>query len=334
MKFKHDPSMFGMSRDLYNKIFGTYDKYLTQEQDYSIMPEAGTEVTTAQAEEDVEDIRRNAPEWFKTGNRLITVADYEYYVKNSYPDDIVDVKCMNNWEYLAIFYRWLYQFGQAYHGNGRFYLAEEKFEKSNCKFIDAADGNNTYLWIKTENSDGFLPEAVKKHVSNIKTMTTEVEVLQPIDVAFAICAAPVNRAKLYVLNEDGKFTSFDKISTLDDDKYFESYIEVTLDDSSIYIDSAIKNSVYEIIRDYFKPANCELGQHVNYSDMLNKIYEINGVQKVRTVFFPKEDVYDENGVLILNRYYDGLAFASWSTTFLEAAEDMSVSNITRLLEDF
>ena len=52
---------------------------------------------------------------------------------------------------------------------------------------------------------------------------------------------------------------------------------MTLDDSSIYIDSAIKDSVYEIIRDYFKIANCTLGQQVNFSDMLNKIYEINGV---------------------------------------------------------
>lgn len=337
LKFRHDPALFGMSRDLYTKIFGTYEKYLDQTQDYSIIPAAGTAVTTAQVEESVDDIRENAPNWFKTGNRLITAADYEYYVKNSYPSDIIDVKCINNWEYLAVFYRWLYQFGQVYHGDGRYYLAEEKFQKNNCKFIDAADGNNTYLWIKTENVDGFLPESVKKHVSNIKTMTTEVEVLQPIDVAFAICAAPVNRAKLYVLNEDGKFTSFDKVTTESDDvndKYFESYIEVTLDDSSIYIDAAIKNNVYEIIRDYFKTSNCTLGQHVNFSDMLNKIYEVNGVQKIRTVFFPKENVYDENGVLVLNRYYDGLAFASWSTSFLEQAEDMSVSNITRQLEDF
>lgn len=146
----------------------------------------------------------------------------------------------------------------------------------------------------------------------------------------------MNRARLYILDEEGKFTSFDKTYADSEtgDTFFESYIEVTLDDSSIYIDSAIKNSVYEIIRDYFKPGNCSLGQHVNYSDILNKIYEINGVQKVRTVFFPKEEVYDENGVLVLNRYYDGLAFASWSTTFLESAEDMSVSNITRQLEDF
>lgn len=337
LKFRHDPSLFGMSRDLYTKIFGTYDQYLDQTQDYSIIPEAGTTVTTPQVEEDVEQIRENAPNWFKTGNRLITAQDYEYYIKNSYPSDIIDVKCMNNWEYLGIFYRWLYQYGQAFHGNGRYYLAEEKFQKNNCQFIDAADGNNTYLWIKTENSDGFLPESVKKHVSNIKTMTTEVEVLQPIDVAFAICAAPVDRAKLYVVDQSGKFTNFDKVFTdadSQDEKYFESYIEVTLDDSSIYIDSAIKNSVYEAIRDYFKISNCILGQHVNFSDILNKIYEINGVQKVRTVFFPKEEVYDENGVLVLNRYYDGLAFASWSTSFLETAEDMSVSNITRQLEDF
>lgn len=108
LKFRHDPAMFGMSRDLYAKIFGTYDKYLTQEQDYSIVPEAGTEVTTAKVEEDVDTIRENAPNWFKTGNRLITAADYEYYIKNSYPSDIVDVKCMNNWEYVALFYRWLY----------------------------------------------------------------------------------------------------------------------------------------------------------------------------------------------------------------------------------
>lgn len=116
-------------------------------------------------------------------------------------------------------------------------------------------------------------------MSNIKTMTTEVEVLQPIDVAFAICAAPVNRAKLYVKNPDGKFTSFDKVqdSGSEDSDVFESYIEVTLDDSSIYIDSAIKNSVYETIRDYFKISNCTLGQQVNFSDMLNKIYEVNGI---------------------------------------------------------
>ena len=34
------------------------------------------------AEESVENIREQAPQWFKTGSRLVTRKDYEYYIKN------------------------------------------------------------------------------------------------------------------------------------------------------------------------------------------------------------------------------------------------------------
>jgi hypothetical protein len=74
--------------------------------------------TTAKIEEDVDTIRENAPNWFTTGNRLVTKFDYEYYLKNTgvgssiVGADIVDAKCMNNWEYLASFYKWLYDLGQ------------------------------------------------------------------------------------------------------------------------------------------------------------------------------------------------------------------------------
>ena len=57
------------------------------------------------------DIRENAPQWFKTGNRLITKKDYEYFITSnraSIFSGIIDVKCMNNWDYLTTFYRWLY----------------------------------------------------------------------------------------------------------------------------------------------------------------------------------------------------------------------------------
>jgi acyl-CoA synthetase (AMP-forming)/AMP-acid ligase II len=58
----------------------------------------------AKSEESVEEIRKNAPEWFKTGNRLVTTADYEYYIRNRFRDNIVDVKCQNNWQYISTFY--------------------------------------------------------------------------------------------------------------------------------------------------------------------------------------------------------------------------------------
>ena len=40
-------------------------------------------LTRPKDEESVEDIRNNAPQWFKTGNRLITKKDYEYFVTSN-----------------------------------------------------------------------------------------------------------------------------------------------------------------------------------------------------------------------------------------------------------
>ena len=59
---------------------------------------------------------------------------------------------MNNWEYLASFYKWLYDCGVRYHQDaefpGRYYLDEVRFTRNGFDMVDAADANNIYLWIK------------------------------------------------------------------------------------------------------------------------------------------------------------------------------------------
>ena len=99
-QLQHSRSLFGLSQELYEMVFNSG---LT-----AVEPEyPGTSIlystiarwsnpsssSTAVDEETVDEIRRNAPEWFKTGNRLVTASDYEYYVKNRFRDNIVDVKC-------------------------------------------------------------------------------------------------------------------------------------------------------------------------------------------------------------------------------------------------
>ena len=49
--------------------------------------------TIGKVEESVDDIRRNAPEQFKLGNRLVTTSDWEYYIRNRFKDNIVSVIC-------------------------------------------------------------------------------------------------------------------------------------------------------------------------------------------------------------------------------------------------
>jgi hypothetical protein len=125
--------MFGNNTDDINSI--------VSHDDYSIIFD--NSVTTPVAEEDVEGIRQNAPECFKTGNRLITKNDYEYFFRNMVDKGVVDVKCMNNWEYMSTFFSWLYRLGKENHGDASYYLNETRFTgyfgNSATALTDAAD---------------------------------------------------------------------------------------------------------------------------------------------------------------------------------------------------
>ena len=101
-----------MNEDLYKAMFNIIDssKIITQADIYIDF----NSLTTPQPEQDVEDIRQSAPMWFKSGNRLITKKDYEFFVtanRSSLFNGVLDAKCMNNWDYLTTFYRWLYNAG-------------------------------------------------------------------------------------------------------------------------------------------------------------------------------------------------------------------------------
>ena len=55
--------------------------------------------------ETVDEIRQNAPYYFKYGNRLITKEDYEYFIRTNYINEVVDVKCQNNFDYISTFFQ-------------------------------------------------------------------------------------------------------------------------------------------------------------------------------------------------------------------------------------
>ena len=112
-------------------------------------------------------MRQNAPEWFKTGNRLITKKDYEYFVTSNGSEvfrGVIDAKCMNNWDYLTTFYRWLYNMSinppsklfvsdsSNEDANPYKYLQRARLVQAGYEYVDAADANNIYLWIATANN--------------------------------------------------------------------------------------------------------------------------------------------------------------------------------------
>ena len=115
-----------------------------------------TSSTSAIKEEGVEEIRERAPHWFKMNNRLVTKEDYEFFIMNEpYMSSMFNsVKVMNNWEYVATFYRWLNQLGLTKHGDPGFYLNPARFTKyGGASLSDAVDSNNVYIWYITNFGD-------------------------------------------------------------------------------------------------------------------------------------------------------------------------------------
>ena len=165
--------------------------------------------SVSKPEQSVDDIKEYAPKWFKMGNRLLTRNDYEFFVKTAIPQ-VIDVKCMNNWEYLASFYKWLYDCGIKYHKDttvpARYYFEENHFLRNGVEMIDAADANNIYMWVKTQ--ENFTLSDVKRilnseeNIGFLKILTSELYYLEPIPVVFDVCACYDDVGRIYAKNGD------------------------------------------------------------------------------------------------------------------------------------
>lgn len=324
---KISQNRLGLSDSICDAIFGITDKTNVALFTGEVSNDGAS--THARLEEDVETIKKNAPAWFRMGNRLVTKNDYEYYIKNTplFSSAISDVKCMNNWEYISTFYKWLYDLGVRYHDDPRYYLNQNQLIKNDYKVADPADSNNVYLWciMNSENqSDDLLNDTRFKNALNpIKDLTQEPVFLKAVTVNFEICAAPEETAKKYFKN--GNFEDFNRYS----------FLEVTLDDDALYSNTMIARQVADKILNYFSAKNQRIGTLLNYSDLMNAIYSIDGIQRLRTVYFP----IDENGNQDPTKaiVYNGIAFASWTAGLdglLDLGVDLEVSNSTRALEPF
>ena len=333
-KLQHNASAFGIDAELYDDIFRhemsikqdvndilDYEKTTQYLLDNGKWQNNHNSSDTAE-EETVEEIRHNAPQWFKLGNRLITTDDWEYYIKNIFrKNNVIDVKCQNNWGYISTFYRWLYNIGVEKKQNGKYYLTQSRISKD-AKYSDAADSNNVYLWIKMKDDADIYTTIFDNNVQNIKAITQEPVYLKPLDVMFCICAETAEYACKNYFDESAsnKYKYFDENA--------KSYLEITVDDNVLYSPINIQNQVHRIIIDFFKPQNFSLGQLINYNDLTQKILNIKGINRIRTVYFDPAGKYEQQRIL------DGISFATWTNGFIDLGDDLQISNTSRSLEVF
>lgn len=295
-------NVIGLSEDL---LEDWYDTIIDNIADMSAIQISNTGATsTATKEGGVDDIRENAPQWFKSQGRLITKQDFEHFIKSNFYNDVVDVKVMNNWGYISKFYSWLYNIGVV-EGNPQKYLNPELKTKYDYFWSDSCDSNNVYIWVRMKNDSIINKQQIESRIEPLKVLTSEPVFVVPMTVKFIPCA-------------------YDNSYDISDwDSSNQNFIEIYIDNSVLISAETVRSTVNQLVRDYFNEQNQKIGTLIDFNDLYNQIRGIRGVKRIRTIY--------KNGDVI--KKVDGLSFAYWTPDIILGA-DKTLTNGTIQLEDF
>lgn len=258
-----------------------------------------------------DEIRANAPIWFRAQGKLVTQREFEYYIKSNFSgtNEVHDVVAMNNTEYMNEFLAWLYDLGKL----------SSELVYYGYKFADSCNFNNVYLWIKSSNNANVpisisSKKVIQDKVGNLKPLTSEVIPLDPFLVSFTP----------YVYSTSITTPSWSELSseTFGSDYYFE----IERDRGSLITTEGIKRKVTDYIIDFFNVTNNSLGQNVNLGDLQSNIKAISGVKSIHTIYHPS---YSPKAI----RREPGLWMAYW-TPLLARGTDFNVVNNSILLKRF
>jgi hypothetical protein len=239
--------------------------------------------TTYVSEENVDAIRKNAPQRFRSQYRLVTTTDYESFLKTNFNNVLADVKILDNDNYLNQHLKYLYDIG----------LNSPQLQNqvlyNQIKFANSCNFNNLYFYgVPQSDQQEYLSPAQKELILNSlqesKTITSQIVPMDPVYMNLAFYAQAPNQAP-----------------TIND--LYQSKLLITKDTNSRRANSAIQSDVANVIRKFFNRQTSKLGQVINVYQLSVDILQVDGVYKIQT-YRPDYQVYIEGiSLLIWNSIY-------------------------------
>jgi hypothetical protein len=236
-------------------------------------------------EETVDDIRRNAPQNFRSQYRLTTKIDYESYIKNNFSDLIRDVKIFNNNEYLMNYMKYLYDIGLSNPGK------ELNLLFNQVKFSNACNFNNLYFCSvpKSKNQSFLNPpqkEMILNQLDKWKILTTEIVPLDPVYMMFDFYVPTIT-------------------NNLSLDELVNTKLRIFKSRTTTLSDSMIISKIINIFNDAFLHENCTLGEYVDINKITTNILSLDDVKFIKTINTKTNEVTDGISLLCWNYYYPG-----------------------------
>lgn len=285
--------------------------------------------------ETVEQIRKNAPAHFRRSGRTITADNFTAKIKEKFYSDIVDCVVMNNMEYMSTFYKWLWELGLEKLGNPRKWINPSlgSLGLYGYKYADATDSNNVYIWIKQETESNAVGNSILSELRDEIPLTARPVIVQAVTKKFAICAGFTETR-----SDDGSLMTLREYYNGSEDKNNfifadrgQNRLEIEMKSGTNISSSIVKNRVLEIFRNFFSSSYMNIGSTVSIGELENQILDINGVERVRTIFrralgdgkYSKTDIIKRSGV----------SLAHWNDNIV-AGYDIETTDANVTLEPF
>lgn len=247
--------------------------------------------TYYQSEEDVDSIRKNAPNIFRSQYRVVTEDDYENYIKTNFANLIHDVRAVNNWTYMTEQLKYYYEDIGLKNPNN---ISNILYNQVN--FADACNFNNVYVVTvpktvsNTKNPTSNLSPAQKELITtslkDVKTLTSEIVLIDPVYIATDLCI-PLD-GSTNITPEDANNTE----------------LVIVKDSNSRRDNNSLILDVASIFENYFNRTNVELGQTLDISEITTSILSIPGIK----IFYTRRK--DDPSV-----QYTGLAMIAWNPIY-------------------
>jgi hypothetical protein len=264
------------------------------------------------AEESVESIRKNAPKIFRSQNRLISLPDYENFIKSNFSNLILDCKVINNDEYLRTHLRYLNNLGlDKPHQQNQVLFNQVKFANS-CNF------NSIYIYAIPAHNLTYLnasqKEFILQEINKLKSTTTQVVFMDP---EYISCDFYVKRPGLEPQIDDLSF----------------SKLRIIKDPSSRRSAAAIKYDIVNLFNNFFNKSNLKLADNINPLQFSSQIINLDGVKNIQTYRSDTDYAQNEISFLVWNsKYYQNNSLVTTQTIYLDNFQYATFNNIENISE--
>lgn len=278
--------------------------------------------------ETVDEIRTHAPEYNRTSDRVITKGDLETVILRDYVQYVYDLIIMTNYEYMAKFYGWLYNYNSL----------SKDVAAEGYKYADSCNFNDVYVWLKSYSNypvNDFVKKTMERALNDKKVLTSELVFLDTINTYFYPYIGTIQddidwliycRDKYYFLirehNTSDKFYKRWKRITdiLETDtagtvsryanKKLLNYLfsgesqELKLqvvayrDTNANENLATIKTNINNTISSYFNINNRKLGDSIKLNALNEELSNIAGIRKFQTIKSRNVNIYTDTGPVL------------------------------------